>query len=234
MAGTANGGRLTSRRRRERLLGAALVAYGALGLVVLLLAALFAVQPLEQLGSLGENLATQRTTLVQALERTSQALNDATTGVDDLDDSLSQARAASASAAQLSRGLSGTMDGLGSAMGVDIFGARPLASLQGGFQQAAGQMRDLGNRLDSIGTALGRNGQDLTAQRANLVALRDAVESLRAGVNDTILPSVSGDTVTAMRIALVLLVLWLGLLALGAMAVGLVLWHHAEPPGERD
>ncbi len=211
------------------MLGAGLMAYGALGLVTLALAAAFAAAPLQQVGSLGQALATQRAALVTALSKTSAALDDAATSAENLHTSLSDARAATGSAATLSRQLATTLNGLGTAAGIDVFGTRPFGQLQAGFQQAASQLLDLGTQLDGIGAAIDRNGSDLDRERQNLSAMRDSVDALRSGVSGTILPSFSAGTITAMQIALSLLALWLAILALGALVVGLVLWRVSDP-----
>jgi hypothetical protein len=212
-------------RRRLRLLAAVLIGYGVLGLMTLLVAALLAAGPLDQLAGLGQALATQRVALVDTLGQTSSALDEASASVQNLHTSLSDARSAAAAAATLSRQLSTTMNGLEAAMGIQILGTRPLAQLQAGFAQASGQLQDLGMRLDGIGTAIDRNDADLLQQRQNLSALRDSVSGLQSGVRDTILPSFSPGAVTLMRIALWLLALWLAILALASLVTGLLLWH---------
>lgn len=212
-------------RNRLRLLAAALIGYGVLGLLTLLMAALLATGPLEQVAGLGQALATQRIVLVSALGQTSSALDEASSGAQDLHASLADARSAAASAATLSRELSATMNELEAAMGIEILGTRPLAQLQAGFSQASGQLLDLGTRLDGIGTAIDRNDADLTAERQNLAALRDSVSSLQAGVRDTILPSFSPGSVALMQIALLLLVAWLAVLAIASLVAGLLLWR---------
>lgn len=218
-------------RHRLRLLAAALIACGALGMVTLALATAFAAAPLQQVGSLGQAFAAQRAALVTALAKTSGALDDAATSAANFHASLTDARAATGSAAALSRQLATTLAGLGAAAGIDVFGARPFGQLQAGFQQAATQLRGLGTQLDGIGTALARNGADLDRERQNLAAMRDSVEALQSGVSDTVLPSFSAGAVTAMQIALSLLVLWLAILALGALAAGVLLWRATGPPG---
>jgi hypothetical protein len=212
-------------RRRLRLLAAVLIGYGVLGLMTLLVAALLAAGPLDQLAGLGQALATQRVALVDTLGQTSSALDEASASVQNLHTSLSDARSAAAAAATLSRQLSTTMNGLEAAMGIQILGTRPLAQLQAGFAQASSQLQDLGMRLDGIGTAIDRNDADLLQQRQNLSALRDSVSGLQSGVRDTILPSFSPGAVTLMRIALWLLALWLAILALASLVTGLLLWH---------
>ncbi len=219
--------------RRLRLLAAVLIGYGLLGLLALLVAALLAAGPLDQLAGLGQALATQRVALVDTLGQTSSALDETSASVQSLHTSPSDAGSAAASAATLSRQLSTTMNGLEAAMGIQILGTRPLAQLQAGFAQPSSQLQDLGTRLDGIGTAIDRNDADLIQERQNLSALRDSVSGLQAGVRDTILPSFSPGAVTLMQIAMWLLVLWLAILALASLVAGLLLWHWSTGVSRR-
>jgi hypothetical protein len=221
--------------RRLRLLAAALIGYGVLGLLTLLVAALLAAGPLDQLVGLGQALATQRVALVDTLGQTSSALDDASAGVQNLQTSLADARSAAASAATLSRELSTTMAGLDTAMGIEILGTHPLGQLQAGFAQASSQLQDLGARLDVIGAAIDRNDADLLHEQQNLSSLSDSVSGLRSGVRDTILPSFSPGGVMLMQLALSLLAAWLAVLALASLVAGLLLWRWSGTglrPGE--
>lgn len=223
----------TPHRRSRRLLGLFLVAYGVVGLTVLLGGALLINEPLERLSRSTGSLEQQRTLLVRSLRSTSQTFGDAAQGMVGFDQSLAEARASTSRAAALSRDVSATMSELARAMGISIFGTQPLLSLSAGFERAGQQLTSLGDDLDSIGTSLDQNAGDARLTRTNLEDLQAQVDLLADSVEQTELPSVPGDALGAVRIALLLLTAWLSMLALGSLVLGLYLWlprWPATPP----
>lgn len=206
-----------------------LVAYGVLGLTVLLGGALLINEPLERLSRSTGSLEQQRTLLVRSLRSTSQTFGDAAQGMVGFDQSLAEARASTSRAAALSRDVSATMSELARAMGISIFGTQPLLSLSAGFERAGQQLASLGDDLDSIGTSLDQNAGDARLTRTNLEDLQAQVDLLADSVEQTELPSVPGDALGAVRIALLLLTAWLSMLALGSLLLGLYLWLPRRP-----
>jgi hypothetical protein len=209
-----------------------LIAYGVLGLGVLVGGALLINEPLERLSRSTGSLEQQRTLLVRSLRSTSQTFGDAAQGMVGFDQSLAEARASTSRAAALSRDVAATMSELARAMGISIFGTQPLLSLSAGFERAGQQLASLGDDLDSIGTSLDQNAGDARLTRTNLEDLQAQVDLLADSVEQTELPSVPGDALGAVRIALLLLTAWLSMLALGSLLLGLYLWlpgRHASP-----
>ena len=220
----------TRRGDGRRLLGSLLVAYGLMGLGILVGGAMLINGPLDQLSQTTGSLEEQRTLLVRSLRSTSQTFGDAADGMTGFDESLVQARQSTARAAVLARDVSGTMSELARAMSISIFGTQPLISLAASFERAGQQLNTLGDDIEAMGTALERNAADGRVTRRNLEGLQDEVEDLAVSVEETELPKVPTDAISAVRIALLLLVGWLSMLALGSLALGLFLWLPPRRP----
>jgi hypothetical protein len=223
----------TPHRRSRRLLGLFLIAYGVLGLAVLVGGALLINEPLERLSRSTGSLEEQRTLLVRSLRSTSQTFGGAAQGMLGFDESLAQARASSSRAAALTRDVSGTMRDLARSMAITIFNTQPLLSLSTSFERAAQQLTSLGDDLDAIGASLDQNAGDARVTRENLQDLQRQVDLLADSVEETELPSVPGDALGAVRISLLLLTAWLSMLALGSLLLGLYLWlprRRSIPP----
>jgi hypothetical protein len=189
---------------RRRVVAGALIAYGALGLLVV--AALAA--------SVGPALST-----MDALSRSSADVEHtlATTrdAFDTFASSLVEARRSSQQAAVTARGASATAKQLGDAMAISIFGAQPLLSLATNFRKQATDIESLAIDLDALGTVLGRDERDVRAIRDQLAALHDR----------TVLIASSSATSSPIGPVLYLLILWLGAQAAAALVVGVLLWR---------
>ena len=218
------------RRRRALLRGLSLllVAYGAAGIVILVVAVMGISQPLEEVVDLGESLEQQRAGLLDSLDTTAETLEDAAAGVDGMDDSLAQARTATDRAATIANDVSFTMSQMAIAMDVQILGSRPFQQLAGGFDQAAGQLGALSGDLGAIGTALGRNGDDARVVGEDLRSLRDTIDELATLVDAGPRLEASSEALEMVRIVLYGVLLWLLTLAAALIVLGLALWRRAS------
>jgi hypothetical protein len=145
-------------------LGILLIVQGAVGLLLALLGFTSLAAPMAQ--------AERVSTTVQS------AASAAATAFEGFDTSLDQARTSAASAGDLARDVSGTVDGLAAAMAISVLGAQPLLPLQAQFRQSAEQLRLLGAEIDKIGSSLQVNRSDVRQVSDELRTLSD---ELRAG-----------------------------------------------------
>ena len=225
--------RARRRSRGLRALGAVLIAYGLSGLVLLGLVGWAIGEPIDQIVRLGQSVESQRAAALDALERTSETLADAAAGVGNMDGSLSQAQTATDQSSGLARGMAASMYELAQAMTLTVFGIQPLVGLSPGFRQTGDNMLVLADDLSSISTALDRNRQDATTVARSLDELAGAVDDLtdelRGGPGVEIAP----ETARMARVGILAVLVWLGLMAVAAVAVGLYLWRLAsreQPP----
>jgi hypothetical protein len=202
--------------------------YGLIGLALLGAAAVGLGQPLEQLGTLGSTVETQRGALATTLRETSRSLGNASSGFEGFDESLAQARTSTDRAATIAREVSQTMVGMGRAMNVSVFGVQPLAPLAPQFERAAQQLQQLGTDLDGIGTALTRNSADIRTAQADLDRVREQVERLATAAESAPIPAGTSNGLTVIRLGLYGLLAWLALQALASLLLGLALLRSGD------
>jgi methyl-accepting chemotaxis protein len=218
------------RRSWRRFIGALLAIYGLVGLTLLAGGAVLVDRTLGEVDRSTGSLEEQRDLLVRSLRTTADTFGDAATGLEGFDTSIGRARESTGRAAGLARDVSATMAELARTMGLNILGTQPLLPLAAGFDRAAAQLTTLGGDLDAIGTALDQNSADAAITRENLESLHEQVDILATSVEDTDLPSLPAETLGTLRLVAMLLLGWLGLLAIATLTVGL--WLLA-PGGRR-
>jgi hypothetical protein len=190
-----------------RRLGWALIAYGAVGIVLLIIVAVVAFDAAAR----AERLVGSANTTLESAATTADAAADAFTGADE---SLNRGAASAADAATLSREASGTLRSLSAAMELSIFGAQPLLPLADDFAATADQAASLADQLDGVGTALSDTQIDITLVGQRMRDLADDLTAL----------SPSGGPAASMpplRLIVALLAIWLGLPAVGALGAGI-------------
>ncbi|HUF06270.1 MAG TPA: hypothetical protein VMP86_02650 [Candidatus Binatia bacterium] len=192
-----------------RPLAWALIAYGLLGIALLVSGALYG---LEMAGRV-ERLATAADGTLAAAARSIRAAADSFASVDD---SLSESEASADEAAALAREASGTLDSLSIAMRISVLGAQPLLPLADEFATSADQAAELAETLDAVGASLGGTRTDVAIIGVELDTLSRELEALRgSGGTDAGSPP--------LRLFAALLLSWLAIPAIAALLIGLVL-----------
>ena len=200
-------------RSRSRLIGAVLVAYGAIGLLVLLLGIAVgwgAADRVERL--LGDADAS--------VTAAATAVRHAADGFSGFGRSAGEAQAAASQAAAVSRDTSTTMSNLASSMSVNILGSQPLAALGADFRRASDQLSTLAADLDRIGGSLGSNRTDLNTIQSDLRVLADRLDEFRGRSSAG---GGAGSGVPPVRLLLIGFLLWVAVQSVAALAVGLTL-----------
>lgn len=209
-----------SRNRNLRLLGAGLVIYGLLGVVIFAIVAAAVMRPLDSIGELTKSVETQRELLVDSMVQGETTIREMASGVRRMDTSLSSARSATTRSSQIAVSVADSMFQLRDAMSLTILGTQPLVGLATGFDQTGSQLLQLSSDLTTIGTSLEANGADAVVTAANLEDLADTVTTLRQSVENGPDVGISTAALDSYRFAIFAVAGWLLLFALGCVVAG--------------
>jgi hypothetical protein len=194
----------------RRALGWALIAYGIAGLALVVAGAVGGLELADRV----ENLALRADSTLAAAQRATEATADSFTGVDE---SLGEGEASADAAAVLAREASATLRSLSLAMAITILGTQPLQPLAADFADSADQAAALADTLDGMGASLSDTRADMIAIGARLDQLAVELDALRDA------SSTQGTAAPPVRLFVTIVLLWLGLQALGAMIGGLAM-----------
>ena len=224
---------VTRRVRRRRRIGAALIGFGATGLLLVAAAGALVLGSLSAVTDAATGFEKQRVEIVAMLGPASSALSNAATSASNAGASLRETSAAASQAASLTTRLAESFEGLSSLGTFEIFGARPFGQLSGQFAQVATESRALSSDLVTAATAMNTNIADSEAVAADLRVLAAQLDRLEASL-DT--PGSTGAVANATlpidiaRIVLMGLLLWLAAPAVASIWIG---WRLARPTDPR-
>lgn len=205
-------------RLGRRTMGSLLVAYGIVGIVLVVLTAVIGLDVASRV----ERLATDADATLAAAARSTDAAADSFTNIDA---SLWEAQSSSDTAAALARDASATLDSLASAMGLSAFGAQPLLPLVDEFSTSADQAAELAETLDAVAGSLNDTRTDVSRIGPELEQLSDELDGL-GGLGA---PTRESST-PSLRLAVALLLGWLFMPAVGSLVTG-VLILRTRPVG---
>ncbi len=215
---------MTARARRRRRLGISLLAFGAVGLALIVAAGALLLGSLAVLDDVASGFERQRAEVVALLEPAATALERAATSAANAGASLGATRDAAARAAGLTARLAASFESLAGLGAFEIFGARPFGAMAGQFAAVGSEARLVSTDLAAAAAAMGTNVADSEAVASDLHALATRVESLRAGLGSP----AGGDPSTtdgslqlgAARLVLLGLLAWLAVPALVSLWLG--------------
>jgi cobalamin biosynthesis Mg chelatase CobN len=200
----------------SRRLGRALVWFGSIGLVLLLLTSVAFALGVAPLASTAAGLEDQRDQLVALLDPAAASLDSAATSADHGVVSLVSSEASAREGAAVTSQLASAMEGLG------VFSSS--------FAETAARSRALSENLMATATALHQNQVDSASVATNLRSLANQLKSLRTSVtagsgsgaassrsSGTSAPGLGVPLLVGLAVALLL---WLAALALGCIWIG--------------
>jgi len=208
--------------RRRRRLGFGLVAFGASGLALAVIAAVLVLATLGAVGDAASGFERQRTELLSMVKPAASALTDAADSASHAGASLTEASDASRRAADLTSRMATSFESMAGLGSVEIFGSRPFAGFSSQFTDVAAQSRSLSSDLSSTADALTTNVTDSESVANDLRSLADRLRQLET----TLQPSSGGGTsaglpILAAQIVLLGILAWFAVLAVGCIWVGL-------------
>jgi hypothetical protein len=203
---------------RQRL-SQLLLAFGGIGLVLILATAALVAILLGQLDAAASSLSKGQAQLTAMLEPASSSLHDAATAAGHAGASLSASEAAARDGATLTVQMAVAMDQMHALASVDILGARPFGAAAASFSELATRSRSLSASLTTTADSLAADTTDSAAVSADLDRLASQLDALRAGT-ETAAPTDLDAGIGLLRIVLLGLLGWLAVPAIASLWLG--------------
>jgi hypothetical protein len=205
--------------RPSRTLGRAMMAFGAAGLALLLVAAVLLVVTIGSLSAAAANLGSERDQLAAMVGPASASLRSSATAARNASASLGQSATAARDGSALMRQLAASLDQLSALSSISILGQSPFASAAASFVDTAAKSRTLADNLESAATALDTNVADAGQVATSLDGLATQLDSLKTELANT--PAAPPPWAWfALDVVALGLIAWLGVVAGAAFWIG--------------
>jgi hypothetical protein len=202
-------------------LGIGLIAFGAIGLTLSVVAATLLLATLGSVGDAATGFERQRTELLSMVEPAAAALTDAADSASHAGASLTQASDASRRAADLTARMATSFESLAGLGSLDILGSRPFAGVSSQFAEIATQSRTLSTDLSTSADALTTNVADSASVAADLRTLADRLRQLETSIGGPPGSAASpGILVAVAAMAVLGLLVWIAILAVASTWLG--------------
>jgi hypothetical protein len=217
---------MTGRQRRKerrhldrRRVGNALLAYGVVGLSVLVVFGVaIGVAGMRLQGVLG-TFAAERDRLVVLLDDTSLALDTAEQAIDHAGSSMADVGSALGDAGTLAQTVSAGARNLVDLTNFSILGQQPFAGFAGSLGSMSADTDRLAASLGSSAAAVSGSATDLGALGVRIRVIRDEIGLIRQDLSNLDLGT--GDWLTIAGLGVLALLVWLGIPAVAAIWLGL-------------
>lgn len=214
-----------------RRLATGLIAYGIVGLVVAAIGLAVILGTIDRVGRLSSGVSSEVQRMGQILDRTATALDEASDTATSFGATIDRTGPAVRQAATAVRDIVPRLRDLESrANAINIFGSQPLAPLGLLFGEIATELDGLDAQLDEIADELGRNRSVLDTNAASLGELASEVRALGERLPEASTEEPLVNVQAPLMVAIALLVIWAGVPAAGALALGLWLRRLIPTP----
>lgn len=222
-----------SLRKGLRRLATGLIAYGAIGLALTLVAAIALLWAGGRLASLGDRIDQQLVAVVETLDRTSTALVDASTSATSFAVTLERTPPVVRQTAQVVADLRTDLRSVQDQMGqIVILGRQPLSGVSDAFGRMATNLEGLDTRLELIATDLESNRTALLANAASLGALGEQMGVIATDLEGGTVEDGLADLQASVTILALVLLVWMTIPAAGALWLGR--WLRTEVGPDED
>jgi len=206
-----------------------LIAYGIVGLVVAAICLVALIWVNGKVGGLRTETETTVGNLATTMDRTAQALHDASTTAQGFTVTVEESAQAVSSAAdtitQVRTGLASLEAQL---RAVSILGAQPLSATADAVGRIHTSVEGLDTRLKAIGTGLEGNRDTLASNASSLGQLGDSVEQMATRLDSGVIEDSLGDIQKVIVVVLLVFTAWSLVPAVGALVGGLWLRRELE------
>lgn len=209
-----------------------LIAYGIIGLVVAAICLLALIWVNGRIGGLRTEVDTTVGNLATTMERTANALHDASTTAQSFTVTVEQSAQAVGSAADTITEVRTGLQSLEAQLrAVSILGNQPLAGTADSVARIQTSLEGLDTRLDAIATGLEVNRDALARNATSLGQLGDSVEAMATRLDSGVVEDSLGDIQQVIMVILLLFTAWSVVPAVGALVAGIWLRRELERSG---
>jgi hypothetical protein len=206
-----------------------LIAYGIAGLVVAAVCLVALIWVNGRIGGLRAEAETTVGQLATSMERTANALHDASTTAQSFTVTVEESAQAVSSAADT---ITEVRSGLASLelqlRAVSILGAQPLSATADAVGRIDASLEGLDTRLDGIAAGLDGNRDALARNATSLGQLGDSVEAMATRLDSGVVEDSLGDIQLVIVVVLLVFTAWSLVPAVGALVGGLWLRRELE------
>jgi hypothetical protein len=214
--------RLASRANFFRMLGAALLIYGAVGLAAALYAhglVSDAFASARQIGSVTD----EKTRAVRSLQSMSTTLGDASTTALNLQGSFKESQTSLTTASAVAADVAVSFRQVAQVASFQVFGVQPLAAMGQPFSESSDRLDQLALDLTRTADAVGANVNDAQRLSSDFARLKADVDDLARAVSRLPSDPTGGEGARRLETALSAMLVWIGLQGLAALFAGLAL-----------
>lgn len=215
----------------------ALLVYGVIGLLAAAIGIAALIAASGRIGSLGDRIVSEATSLDAIIIRTADVLDNAATTASSFGPTVEQTSLTIGDTAVAIRDIEPRLRDLETqANAIEIFGSRPVAPLGDLFGKIATDISGLDEQLDRIATEMGQNKVALTSMSESLGSLADLVRAYTGRLKPEAIDAGVDEARRLLLFTLALFIAWTAVPAFGALIVGRwmrrLVAHEHEPAPE--
>jgi hypothetical protein len=207
-----------------------LIAYGIVGLVVAVLGLGVLAYVNARISTAGDRVGTSVAQLATTLDRTADALHDASTTAETFSVTLDRTEEAVSAAANTIIGVRTNLETLENVLRtVSFLGISPLGPAGDAVGGIADSIEGLDSRLTAIADGLAANEGALASNATSLGLLGDSMDATAERLRSGVVEDSLADVRFIILLMLLVLTAWTAVPAIGALAFGLWLRRELEP-----
>ena len=215
---------------RPRRLGAALLAFGAVGVALAIAGSVVLSVAVVSTAGLNDRLEGSRTELVAALERAQTSIGHAADTTENIGSTLDATQATLATSSQTLTTLADASDTLANALlAISILGSQPFAAAGQQFQSLASQVRAYSDHATQLSTSLQQNVADTQTTATDLRSLQASLGDVATKLDGMEVGTITTTLLLGLLLLLALTV-WLAVGAIGVAFVGFRIRRRAIEP----
>ena len=214
--------RVARRTTFFRLLGAALLIYGAVGLAAAIYAHGLVRDAFASARELG-TVADEKQRALRSLQSISSTLADASTASANMRGSFQESQTALGTAGAVASDVAVAFRQVANTASLTVFGYQPLAPVAQPFADSSDRLDKLAQDLARTSAAVGANANDAQRLAGDFTRLKADVDELARTVSRLPTDPTSGQGAQRLETALSAMLVWIGLQGLAAIFGGLAL-----------